>query len=264
MKFRFTVFLFFVVLISCQEVKQGAMPEEVKTQVPSEAVISSVLGKESKVYTTASETALRLTETGKATFKEAAQPLENEVSVFVNPRKSFQTLLGIGGAITDASAEVFAKLPPEKQKTFLTAYYDKVDGIGYSLCRTPIHSSDFSSGSFTYIEEGDKGLETFSIDPDKTYKIPLIKKAIETAGGSLLLYASPWSPPAFMKDNNNMLQGGSYFRNMQDPGRCTTLNLSRPMKRKACRSGGLRFRMNLWLCSGGSPVFIRRKKNVIF
>ncbi|MGB5190781.1 glycoside hydrolase family 30 protein [Robiginitalea sp.] len=208
MKYRLTPLLFFVVLISCQEVKQADTPEEVKTQVPSEVIISSLLGKESLVYTTASETALRLTETGKATFKKAAQPLENEVSVFVNPRKSFQTLLGIGGAITDASAEVFAELPPEKQKAFLTAYYDKVDGIGYSLCRTPIHSSDFSTGSFTYIEEGDKDLETFTIDHDRTYKIPLIKKAIETAGGSLLLYASPWSPPAFMKDNNNMLRGG--------------------------------------------------------
>lgn len=208
MKIRFTVLLFFVVLLSCKEVQKADTPERVIPNVPSEAMINSVLGKESKVFTTASETAFRLTETGKATFKTTSQPLENEVSVFVNPNKSFQTFLGIGGAITDASAEVFAQLPPEKQKAFLTAYYDKTDGIGYSLCRTPIHSSDFSSGSFTYIEEGDKDLETFSIDHDKTYRIPLIKKAIEAAGGSLLLYASPWSPPAFMKDNNNMLQGG--------------------------------------------------------
>ena len=167
----------------------------------------SVLGMESTIYTTASGTELRLAETGKATFKAAPQPLENEVSIFVNPKKSFQTLLGIGGAITDASAEVFAQLPPAKQKEFLTAYYDKDQGIGYSLCRTPIHSCDFSSGSYTYIEEGDKDLNTFSIEHDKSYKIPLIRKAIEAAGGELLLYASPWSPPAFMKDNNNMLQG---------------------------------------------------------
>ncbi|MBP6673438.1 MAG: glycoside hydrolase family 30 protein, partial [Bacteroidetes bacterium] len=86
--------------------------------------------------------------------------------------------------------------------------YDKEKGIGYTLARTTIHSSDFSSGSYTYVNDGDKELTSFSIGHDKQYRIPLIKQAIKTAGGSLLLYASPWSPPAFMKDNKNMLQGG--------------------------------------------------------
>lgn len=168
----------------------------------------AISGKSASIYTTASESELRLSQTGSAEFEPVDQPLENEVSVFVNLNKSFQEFMGIGGAITDASAEVFAKLPTEKQEEFLKAYYDQEEGIGYSLCRTPIHSCDFSSGSYTYIEEGDSELKTFSIEHDRRYKIPLIKKAIETAGGSLLLYASPWSPPAFMKTNNNMLQGG--------------------------------------------------------
>jgi glucosylceramidase len=195
-------------LVGCAEVQDSAATKEAPDNMPSDSNSISVLGKVSTVYTTASETDLRLTETATPSFEAAEQPLENEVSVFVNPQKSFQTLLGIGGAITDASAEVFAELPPDQQEEFLTAYYDQEQGIGYSLCRTPIHSSDFSSGSFTYIEEGDKALETFSVDHDKEYRIPLIKKATAAAGGSLLLYASPWSPPAFMKDNNNMLQGG--------------------------------------------------------
>ena len=216
MNYKFTTFLLFMALISCTDIQKTDVIEEVKAEIPSDSNITSVLGKESIIYTTASETELRLTETEKATFKSTGQPLENEVSVFVNPKKSFQTFLGIGGAITDASAEVFHQLPLEKQKEFLTAYYDKDKGIGYSLCRTPIHSSDFSSGSFTYIEEGDKDLKTFSIAHDQTYRIPMIKKAIEVAGGSLLLYASPWSPPAFMKDNNNMLQGGKLLPEYYD------------------------------------------------
>jgi len=89
----------------------------------------------------------------------------------------------------------------------LEAYYSK-NGISYSLMRTNIHSCDFSSESYTYIEEGDKDLKTFSIDHDKKYRIPLIKKAIEEAGGQMTLFASPWSPPAFMKDNDDMLHGG--------------------------------------------------------
>ena len=208
MNYKFTTLLLFIALVSCTDIQDSDATKEAKTEKSSDYDDTSVLGKKAIIYTTASETELRLTETGKKTFKSTDQPLENEVSVFVNPKKSFQTLLGIGGAITDASAEVFDQLPPEKQKEFLTAYYDKENGIGYTLCRTTIHSSDFSSGSFTYIEEGDKELKTFTIAHDRAHRIPMIKKAIETAGGSLLLYASPWSPPAFMKDNNNMLHGG--------------------------------------------------------
>ena len=122
--------------------------------------------------------------------------------------KTYQTFIGIGGAITDASAEVFAKLPEDKQQELLNAYYDREKGIGYTLARTNIHSCDFSSGSYTYVSNEDKSLSTFNIQHDRQFRIPLIKKAIETAGGNLLLFASPWSPPAFMKDNQNMLKGG--------------------------------------------------------
>lgn len=165
--------------------------------------------REINVYTTADSTNLRLTHTNTLYFSAAEQPVEREISVFVAPKKTFQTFMGIGGAITDASAEVFAKLSPEKQSELLDAYYNKKSGIGYSLLRTSIHSSDFSSGSYTYIEEGDKELKSFSIAHDKQYRIPMIKRAIQTAGGKLLLYATPWSPPSFMKSNGSMLQGGT-------------------------------------------------------
>ncbi|MDF1549623.1 MAG: glycosyl hydrolase, partial [Bacteroidales bacterium] len=114
----------------------------------------SAEGKIVTIYTTAKDTSLKLTQTGQSEFEKAIQPLETEVAVFVNPNKSFQTFLGIGGAITDASSEVFAKLSEAKQQELLDAYYSK-DGISYSLVRTSIHSCDFGSGSFTYNEEGD-------------------------------------------------------------------------------------------------------------
>lgn len=165
--------------------------------------------KQVTVYTTAESTSLRLNRQLTVPFQRSAQPLETEVCVFVNPSHTFQTFLGIGGALTDASAEVYAKLSPAKQKEFMTAYYDTVNGIGYTLGRTSIHSCDFSSGSFTYVKEGDKELRSFSIDHDRKFRLPFIKQAIKAAGGTLMMYASPWSPPAFMKSNKNMLQGGS-------------------------------------------------------
>ncbi len=177
----------------------------------------STAGKSVAVYTSADNTKFRLTETGRLKFVEKRQPTEGEISVFVNPNKTFQTFLGIGGAITDASAETFAKLPPTKQQEFLKAYFTKDKGIGYTLARTNIHSCDFSSGSYTYVDEGDKHLNSFSIDHDKQFRIPLIKRAMETAGGKLTLYASPWSPPAFMKSNKSMLKGGRLLPEFYQP-----------------------------------------------
>ncbi len=168
----------------------------------------STINKTVTVYTTAENTSNRLSKTESLLFEPAVQPIETEISVFVEPNITFQNFMGIGGSITDASAEVFAKLSKEKQQELLDAYYTSDKGIGYSLLRTTIHSSDFGNSSYTYIKEGDKELKTFSLKPDEKYRIPMIKRAIATAGGKLLTYVAPWSPPAFMKKTKNMLKGG--------------------------------------------------------
>lgn len=168
----------------------------------------SAAGKSVKVIVSEQNAGYKFKETETLKFTDKPQPAETEVAVFIDPAKTFQTMVGIGGALTDASAETFAKLPKDKQKEFLTAYYDKAKGIGYSFGRTNIQSCDFSSDSYSYVKDGDKELKTFDISHDKTYRIPFIKAATAAAGGKLTLFASPWSPPAFMKDNNDVLHGG--------------------------------------------------------
>src|SRR5215204_3056733 len=168
----------------------------------------AVAGKNIIVYTTADTANYRLSLTDTLHFADFGQPMETQPCVFVDASKTYQTFLGIGGALTDASAETFAKLPKQKQQEFLTAYYDSRKGIGYTLARTNIHSCDFSSGSYTYVKDGDKELKSFSIEHDRQYRIPFIKQVAAATGGKLTLYASPWSPPAWMKDNNDMLHGG--------------------------------------------------------
>jgi len=165
-------------------------------------------GRAIAVYTTADKSEYRLTPTETPVFKPLGQPLETQICVFVDPSTKFQTILGIGGALTDASAETFAKLPPAKQQEILKAYFDSSTGIGYTLARTNIHSCDFSSASYTYVDEGDKELRSFTVNHDKQFRIPFVKQALATAGGKLSIFGSPWSPPAFMKDNNDMLHGG--------------------------------------------------------
>jgi glucosylceramidase len=179
-----------------------------KTETPATTNSFSAEGKKVTVYTTADSTNLRLSITDTLTFKDLAQPLETDVCVFVDPARSFQTLFGIGGALTDASAETFAKLPKDKQQEFLTSCYDTQKGIGYTLGRTNIHSCDFSSDTYTYVTDNDSALKSFSIDHDKKFRIPFIKEVIAAAGGKLTLFCSPWSPPAWMKTNNDMLHGG--------------------------------------------------------
>src|SRR4051794_23919657 len=160
------------------------------------------------VYTTADRSQLRLTQGGKLSFTDSRQPLETEPFVLVDPRAAFQTIIGIGGALTDASAETFAKLAKTEQADVLRAYYDTVSGIGYTLARTNIQSCDFSSGSYSYVKDNDSSLSSFSVAHDEQYRIPLIKQAIAAAGGRLRMYVSPWSPPAWMKDNGSVTGGG--------------------------------------------------------
>ena len=182
---------------------------------PSEQKIPAL--KKVVVYTTAEGTDLRLTATETLTFVEFGQPLETQPCIFVDPGKTFQTFVGIGGAITDASAETFAKLPLSKQQEILENYFDTNKGIGYSLARTNIHSCDFSSESYTYVDDKDVALKSFSVTHDKEFRIPMIKQAIAAAGGKLTTYASPWSPPAWMKDSKNMLKGGKLLPEFYQP-----------------------------------------------
>jgi glucosylceramidase len=165
------------------------------------------------VFSTAENTEFRISPTDTVAFADFGQPLETQPCVFVDPAHRFQTLLGIGGALTDASAETYAKLPQAKQAEILERYFDPVKGIGYSLVRTQINSCDFSSDSYTYVSDQDPALKTFAVTHDEKYRIPFIKRAILAAGGKLTLFASPWSPPSWMKDNGDMLHGGKLLRN---------------------------------------------------
>ncbi|TXD52714.1 glycosyl hydrolase [Polaribacter sp. IC066] len=187
------------VSIVCSMVMSCSSNKETSEQVKK-------VGYEATIYTTAHKTNLNLTKSIDIKFGESKQYCET--AIFIDPTKQFQSLLGIGGALTDASAETFFKLPEKSQNKILESYFDAEKGIGYSLGRTSIHSSDFGSESFSYVKEGDKELTSFSIEHDQKYRLPFIKKAISKAGGKLTFYASPWSPPAFMKTNNSMLNGG--------------------------------------------------------
>jgi glucosylceramidase len=199
------IFLSLLLLAACNGSRETtSRPALTRDEEPYSAE-----GKELIVFTTAEGTDYRLTVTDTLSFSDFGQPPETQPSLFVDPSHKYQTFLGIGGAFTDASAETWARLPEEVQNEVMSAYFDPVSGIGYTFGRTNMNSCDFSSDMYTYVEENDMDLITFSIAHDENYKLPFIRRAMETAGTTFPLFISPWSPPAWMKDNGDMLHGGS-------------------------------------------------------
>lgn len=70
-----------------------------KTKAPLPAKAYQAANKTVSVYTTAQNTDYRITKTATLTFKQFGQPLETDVCIFVDPSKTFQSFLGIGGGI---------------------------------------------------------------------------------------------------------------------------------------------------------------------
>lgn len=130
--------------------------------------------------------------------------------VSISPAHRFQTILGFGGAFTESAALTLNRLPPEQRERVLDAYFDPAAGHGYTLCRTHLNSCDFSVGNYACCDaHGDVALDTFSIDRERAHLIPMIRAARERAGIDFKLFASPWSPPAWMKTNGEMNNGGA-------------------------------------------------------
>ncbi|MCK8485732.1 glucosylceramidase [Paenibacillus sp. MBLB2552] len=126
----------------------------------------------------------------------------------VLPKQTFQTVMGFGGAFTEATAYTLSRISPEKRDEVIRRYFDPQEGLGYTLGRVHIHSCDFALENYTYIEDGDVELKTFDISRDHKWVIPLIHDAAKTAGKDITMLASPWSPPAWMKTNGDMNHGG--------------------------------------------------------
>ena len=134
-------------------------------------------------------------------------------SVFVDPARRMQTLLGFGGAFTEAAALTWQQLSAAAADEFLRACFSPTEGHGYTLCRVPMGSSDFGLGNYAHVETpGDFALASFNIDHDRRHILPLIHAAQAmvqgSAGRPLHLLASPWSPPAWMKTTGAMNNGG--------------------------------------------------------
>ena len=129
--------------------------------------------------------------------------------LWVDDTRRFQTMEGFGGAFTEAAATTWQRLPAAQQEAFLRDCFCPEQGHGYTLCRVHMNSCDFSLGHYAHVETpGDVALHSFSIARDEQALLPMIQAAQRVAGRPLKLLVSPWSPPAWMKSNQRMADGG--------------------------------------------------------
>jgi len=126
--------------------------------------------------------------------------------ITLDPNRKFQEILGFGAAFTDAACYTFNRLDPAAREKLFHELFHPTE-MGFSVCRTCIGSSDYSTKVYSYDEgDPDPDLTRFSIDHDREYILPMLREA-RKANPDLFLFSSPWSPPGWMKSNKSMLGG---------------------------------------------------------
>ncbi len=129
--------------------------------------------------------------------------------IIIKPNRTFQQMQGYGASMTDASAYVLMQLKEKNPALYdytMKKLFDTTDGAGFSFLRKPLGSSDYTATQnyYTYCDQKSPDLALFSIDHDKKYIIPALKETLRY-NPSIKIMGSPWSPPAWMKTNENLI-----------------------------------------------------------
>ncbi len=143
------------------------------------------------------------------TFAPESSGAETVIAVDADQR--FQSILGIGAWFEHSTGQNLAKMDPGDRAALMERLVHPKRGIGMNLMRLCIGTSDFTGTPwYSYNDlpygETDPGLEQFSIERDQEYILPMIRLARDI-NPELLFYASPWSPPGWMKDTGAMTGG---------------------------------------------------------
>ena len=162
-----------------------------------------------RVWVTTVDRAELLHERAPVAFGRAAS---SNVTITVDPDRSFQSMDGFGASITDSSASVLYRLTPAARDRAMRSLFDPVHGIGVSFLRQPIGSSDFTAEAehYTYDDvpagQTDFRLKRFSIAHDEAQILPLLRRA-KRLNPALKVMGTPWSPPAWMKTGDSLVGG---------------------------------------------------------
>lgn len=132
---------------------------------------------------------------------------EPTIQIELFPNERFQEITGFGGAFTESSAYLLNQISPKNRTQILSSYFSE-NGANYSLTRTHMNSCDFSLDHYSYSSvPNDTLLKHFTIEPDSSDLIPMIKEAKSISKEGFKIIASPWTAPPWMKDNNDWYGG---------------------------------------------------------
>ena len=151
-------------------------------------------------------------------FAEQPKPLEfsksdkTAATITIDDKKRYQTIDGFGFALTGGSAQLLMQMDaPSRAAILKELFADTGNGIGVSYIRVSIGSSDMNAKVFTYDDmpagEQDPTLAHFALGPDLKDVIPVLKEII-ALDPKISILGSPWTPPSWMKSNDNA-KGGS-------------------------------------------------------
>ncbi|NBC35648.1 beta-glycosidase [Novosphingobium sp. FSY-8] len=134
-----------------------------------------------------------------------------ERDVALDLAKPQQTIAGFGAAFSEKSWDALALLSPADRARAMELLFGQ-DGCAFSMCRTPMGASDFARQWYSYNETpGDFAMAKFSVANDRQTLIPFMQAA-KALNPDLRMWASPWSPPSWMK------KGGHYAMAPAWPG----------------------------------------------
>ncbi|GAB4024047.1 glucosylceramidase [Spirosoma koreense] len=137
---------------------------------------------------------------------------QGSATISVDASQTYQPIDGFGYTLTGGSAMLLHRMDADARKAILNELFSTSGkGIGVSYLRISIGASDLDERVFSYDDlpagETDPTLAKFSLAPDQKHLIPILREIL-TINPAVKILGSPWSPPTWMKTNNNS-KGGS-------------------------------------------------------
>jgi len=121
----------------------------------------------------------------------------------VYPDREQQIIDGFGSCFNELGWTSLNELSDTDRQDVLNELFTPGAGANFTICRMPVGANDFSLNWYSYDEtDGDFAMDHFSLENDRKTLIPFIKSALKN-NPDLKIWASPWSPPSWMKYNKH-------------------------------------------------------------
>lgn len=132
-------------------------------------------------------------------------------AILIDDGQRFQIIDGFGHALTGGTAQLMMKMSPATRTALLKELFGDGPGqIGTSYIRVTVGASDMNDHVYTYDDmpagQNDADLKKFSLAPDRADVIPVLKDVV-AINPKIKILASPWTAPAWMKDNDDVKGG---------------------------------------------------------